>query len=303
MNAAVIVPMVPAIKLKRILYATDFSKGSKAAWPVVRTIASHYGSEVLVAHVLPPPHVDLSKTVAFSRQDEKRQAMNQLAELVKSNQTLGVATTAVVRTGEPVAELEKIVREQAVDLAVLTTHGRAGMKHLLMGSVAEVVFRNISCPVLTVGPHLEERFNTETEIKNILFPTDLSPESRAVFPYLASLAHEYKARITLLHVLPEETQTNPDARNLAEPLRNEMQRIFASQISPECEAEFVIESGNAAERILTEARERKADLIGFGIRKASEFATHLRNTVTYRVLLNANCPVLTCRSHHPWSGQ
>ena len=66
-----------------------------------------------------------------------------------------------------------------------------------------------------------------TGIKHILFPTDLSDESRAVFPYLASLASEYKASLTLLHVLPIETATNPDAKSLAEPLRKEMQNIFS----------------------------------------------------------------------------
>lgn len=103
-----------------------------------------------------------------------------------------------------------------------------------------------------------------------------------------------------MHVLPPETESNPDVEHLAEPLRWEMQRMFASEISPECPAEFLVASGDAAERILQVARTRNVDLIGFGIRKAAEITTHLRNTVTYRVLINAKCPVLTCRHHFQW---
>ncbi len=72
-----------------------------------------------------------------------------------------------------------------------------------------------------------------------------------------------------------------------------MERTFGPEISPECDAEFLIEAGETAARILQRAGD--ADLIGFGIRKAGEAATHLRNTVTYKVLMNALCPVLTCR--------
>jgi len=89
--------------------------------------------------------------------------------------------------------------------------------------------------------------------------------------------------MTLLHVLPIETASNPDARSLAEPLRKEMQRIFYPHIDPRSPAEFVIDFGDTSERILA----HKADLIGLGI------TTHFRNTVAYRVLLGAHCPVLT----------
>jgi nucleotide-binding universal stress UspA family protein len=171
----------------------------------------------------------------------------------------------------------------------------------MVGSVAESLVRNLPCPVITVGPLLAHRFLGMVKVQSILFPTDLSVESRAVFPYLASLAHEYGARITVLHVLPPETAGNPEAKTLAEPLREEMMHIFCPQISPECEAEFLIEAGDASECILACARDRKVDLIGLGIRKAGEMTTHFRNTVTYRILLNASCPVLTHRFHHQWS--
>ena len=70
-------------------------------------------------------------------------------------------------------------------------------------------------PVLTVGPCFSKWFSQESRLKSILFPTDLSQESRSVFPYLGSLASKYKSDLTVMHVLPEEIGTNPDARRLA----------------------------------------------------------------------------------------
>lgn len=294
--AAVIVPIVPAIRLKRILYATDFSEGARMALPVVSAIARRYGSEVLAAHVCAPHAYPLVTPEAASTLDRKkeREARKDLDKVLRDMEALGIPTKPILKHGEPVTQLERIAREKAVDLAVLSTHGRAGVQRVLMGSVAEAFFRGVSCPVLTVGPHFDSASKTELKIKNILFPTDLSEESSAVFPYLSSLAHEYQAKITFLHVLPPETQSNPEARALAEPLRAEMERIFGPEISPECEAEFLIVSGDAAERILAAADQ--ADLIGLGIRKAGELTTHLRHTITYKVLMNARCPVLTCRA-------
>jgi nucleotide-binding universal stress UspA family protein len=170
-----------------------------------------------------------------------------------------------------------------------------------MGSVAEELFRRLSCPVLTIGPCFTKMFSEKSRIKTLLFPTDLSRESRIIFPYLASVASENKSELILIHVLPEETGTNPDARVLAEPLRKELETVFAPLISPLCQAEFLIDFGNPAERILALAQQRGVDLIGMGVRQAPEFiTTHFRNTVAYRIVLGAECPVLTWRPVEKW---
>ena len=302
MNAAAIIPIVPAIRLKRILYATDFSESSRMALPVVSAIARHYQSEILVAHVWEtlPYTMATPQTISMLEKQQEREVREKLVPLLRAIDPAGSSVKPLVRTGNPVQELERIVQEEAIDLVVLSTHGRAGVKRFVMGSVAEALLRNLSCPVLTVGPHLADRFRKTVDTHNILFPTNLSPESHAVFPYLASLAHEHGARLTLLHVLPPEVAGNPDAKNLAEPLRNEMIRRFQPEISPRCESEFVIDAGDTVEKILTHARDREAELIGLGIRKAPEITTHFAGTVTYRVLLNAACPVLTHRLHSQW---
>ena len=292
---AVVIPMVPEIAVKRILYATDFSEASLAALPLVSTIAHKYGSCVFVVNVWTPvPYTMVSPEAAglLQRKDE-RETQAKARQLLNTKELHGLSAIAIVKSGSPAQELIRLVHEKNIDLAILGTHGRTGLKHLLMGSVAEELFRNLPCPALTVGPNASTHSMEDTGIKHVLFPTDLSDESRAVFPYLASLASEYKALLTLLHVLPIETATNPDAMSLAEPLRKEMQSIFYSHIDPRCPAEFIIDFGDTAERILAHAESGRADLIGMGVRKAGELTTHFRNTVAYRVVLQAHCPVLT----------
>jgi nucleotide-binding universal stress UspA family protein len=293
---------LPRIRLKRILCATDFSPGSFTVLPVVASIARRYGAKVFVSNVWTPlPYTMVTpEAVNIMEKRQEQVARLKLTEFQQAASAFGISPRIITRSGDPVVELERIVREQDIDLAVISTHGRVGLKHLTMGSVAEALFRNLSCPVFAVGPHLAHRFSRKVEIRNILFPTDMSEDSRAVLAYLASLAKEYGAKLTFLHVLPEETGQNPDARSLAEPLRQEMMRIFCSAISPNCRADFAIEFGDPAATILRYAQEMNADLIGFGVRPVNDVVLLLRNTVAYRVILDAHCPVLTQRPRRPW---
>jgi nucleotide-binding universal stress UspA family protein len=293
---AVIVPLVPAIDLKRILYATDFSEASRAALPIVAAIARHYDSRVVAAHVwAPTPYPMIAPQVAsVLDRRQQRGAEEELENLLERPPLQGIPGQAVVTHGTPVEQLQRIVKEHHIGLAVASTHGETGFRHRVLGSVAEELVRSLSCPVLTVGPRLAKRFETQKEIKHILFPTDFSEESLSVFPYLASVAHEYRSRLTILHVLPPE-KADSEATKLAEPLRKQMQKALEPQISPGCTPEFVIDCGDAAETILAHARRRNVDLIGMGVRCATDIAKHFRETVAYRVLADAECPVLT---HH-----
>jgi nucleotide-binding universal stress UspA family protein len=295
--SAVAVPIVPAIELKRILYATDFSEASRAGLPVATALARHYGARIFVAHAWSPFPYPMTTPEAYTSLENREQedAKEAMTAFLKAPEFTGLETEAVVRCGVPVEEFNKLVREQGIQLAIVGTHGRSGFKRLILGSVAEELCRNLHCPVLTIGPHVAPRFKTASGIKNILFATDLSRESGMVFPYLASLAHEFGAKITVLHVLPPEVATNPDSKSLAEPLVKEMKRVYLPQISPRCKTDFLIEAGESDERILARARELDADLIGFGVRGSSFLSTHFQSTVAYKVMVQAECPVLTCR--------
>lgn len=159
MNAAII-PIVPAIQLKRILYPTDFSEAARSALPIASAIARRYGAEVYAANVRSPLPYTMYSPEALCALDNKREreAREEMTKIVHARELEGVATSVVVETGDPAEELIRMVRDHDIDLAVLATHGRKGLMRLLMGSLAEGLFRNLAIPVLTVGPGLHPAF-------------------------------------------------------------------------------------------------------------------------------------------------
>jgi nucleotide-binding universal stress UspA family protein len=291
---AVATPILPAMQWKNILYATDFSEASRAAIPFVAAIARRYGSKVFAAHVWAPlPYSMVSPgTLSVFETKEESDAREALEKFINVRELQGLSITMILKGGNAVTELSHVVRQQRIDLVILSTHGRTGFKRLLMGSTAEELFRSLPCPVLTVGQNIARRFDTQSEITKILFPTDLSHESGAVFPYLAALAGEFGASITLLHVAPWDDHRHPAAMDEPDSLRSAMYRMFCSQLDPCCEASLLVEAGDPVERILSHAHMDKFDLIGFGVRKAEEITTHFRNTIPYKVVLESECPVL-----------
>src|ERR1017187_202667 len=142
-------------------------------------------------------------------EQNKLWSKQQLAALIDSKSFKGVQHKELIEEGEVPEVLSKLVRKYGIDLIVIGTGGRKGLGKLLLGSVAEEVFRNAECPVLTMGPHAT-RWETNGNLQHILFATDFGPESLHGLPYALSLAEENRARLTLLHVAPEPGVALPE---------------------------------------------------------------------------------------------
>lgn len=274
--------------------------------PLVSALARRYGSEIYLANIAASvPYSMGGAAPAAQETEELNDALAKAKRFAKSPELANLQIKIIVEEGDVTDEISRIVQEQNIDLVVLNTHGRTGWKHLLMGSVAESLLRELGCPVLTVGPRLSKTYSQGLTINTILFPTDLSNEACTAFPYFAGLAADHRSELIIVHILPEEAGVNPDARRLAEPLRQEIRSAYSPFLLPESSADFVIGFGDPAARILELAETRNAALIGMGIRRVPELVTHFRNTVTYRVVLQSSCPVLTIRAsdHDHRTGQ
>jgi nucleotide-binding universal stress UspA family protein len=292
--SALAVKPIPATKLRNVLFATDFSEASMHALPYVAGIARKLGSPVYLCHVVEPkPLVASAPEAAPSLYEGMREhALTELTGLAHSPELEGLEAKTVVGAGAIGDALPKIVVEDQIDLIVMGTHGRTGMRRLLLGSAVEAVCRVATCPVLTVGPGLAPR--TATTFSRILFPTDLSEDSKRILPYLRQVAEEYQSEITVLHVMPEELVTNPDAEKLAEPIRDTLIDTFGPELSGS-KVEFLIGFGETVETVLRTAKARKADLIAMGIHNAFLPGVQLRSSTAYRIMAGAHCPVLTYR--------
>jgi universal stress protein A len=150
---------VSRVHPQHILVPTDFSAASKKAIEYADALASTFQSRVTLLHVLEPMALppEYGYVPAYSPEDEALQVDAARKQLLERASGLDSArqTEVLVRVGRPWHEVVGAVSELGVDLLVVTTHGRTGLRHLLMGSVAEKIVRHASCPVLVVRP--EER--------------------------------------------------------------------------------------------------------------------------------------------------
>jgi nucleotide-binding universal stress UspA family protein len=137
--SAFAIPILPAVRLKHILYATDFSEASGAALPMVSAIAHKYGSHVFAAHIWAPLPYSMVTPEALSVLEGKEEsdAREVLEKFVHIKELDGLPVTPILKCGDAARELTRIVHQHHIDLAILSTHGRTGFKRLLMGSVAE----------------------------------------------------------------------------------------------------------------------------------------------------------------------
>lgn len=147
------------IQLNRILVPTDFSEFSRPALDYACAIAARFESELHLLHVTPDPAMMVPEAAAFSVESmqaqaeaQTKEARKQLAEIPGGGWDNGRPITREVRTGAAFLEILDYARTQNIDLIVIGTHGRSGLMHVLMGSVAEKIVRKAPCPVLTVRP-------------------------------------------------------------------------------------------------------------------------------------------------------
>jgi nucleotide-binding universal stress UspA family protein len=144
------------MQIRQILAPTDFSEGSKQAVACAYELARAFGAKLLLLHVIE----ELPSYIGFIPQggaamilaDLERQACLDLAAVLAEAEAAEVEVTRRAVVGYPSHEIVNVVAAEKVDLIVIATHGRTGISHLVMGSVAERVVRTAPCPVMTLRP-------------------------------------------------------------------------------------------------------------------------------------------------------
>lgn len=281
------------ISLKNILYATDFSPTAEAALPYVSAIATEFASKVFAVHVRVPDSYAMvpPENWLTLAQSAEEQIKKEAASLHK--RLGGIPHEILIGEGDPWSLISEVIQKQEIDLLVLGTHGRTGIEKLMLGSVAEMIFRQATCPVLTIGPLASEYGNRHVGLRKLLCATDFTPESLAAAPFALSFAQAHHANLTLLNVME-----SPKTAGTLESTRRVLQALVPEDVQLESPPKFVIRHGDVADKILEVAREIRADLIVLGVRSAEGrigIATHIARPIAHRVLIQAPCPVLTVR--------
>lgn len=143
------------LSIRRILFPTDFSEPAEYAWPYALTFAQEFEAEVHLLHVIaPPPRLTEAYAVTFDPEGTVQalmvEASTSLDGQVEAAKSRGLIFRREVRVGVDHREIIDYATKHDIDLIVMATHGRTGLAHVLLGSVAEKVVRNAPCPVLTI---------------------------------------------------------------------------------------------------------------------------------------------------------
>lgn len=190
------------------------------------------------------------------------------------------------------------------DLVVMATHGRRGLDHAFIGSIAEAVVRQSDCPVLTVRPTAER---TEAVPERILVPLDFSAHARTALAYARELRDGTQAELHLLHVhsmLPRFgfADAPPEPEHISdldrEALETKLRHIAAEVLGPSTPptTHVVAGQGNPALGVLDTAERLRADLIVQASHGRSGIRRFMMGSVAEKVVQLAPCPVFTVKA-------
>ena len=279
------------------MLATDFSEVSETPLRHAVAIARQFGAKLYLAHVVPfgfprkrAPGLKAAMEAAWGHAHELE------SRLLQGGSLADLGYEFVIQHGVVWEVLNQLIRQEDADLIVSGTHARRGIRKVLLGSIAEQIFRDADCPVFTVGPKSRRQSRVGAASLTFLFPTDFGEASLQALPQAVCYANQFKAKLLLLHVLHTPSSPGTFLHQATVRMLEELTMNSAVKVGPE----ILVESSPAAPvsaKILQTAERWKVDLIIMGLRRSTyvEAASHAPWATAYEVVCGARCPVLTLR--------
>lgn len=287
------------IHLNRVLFPTDGSECAEQARGHAVQLADRFNAALHVIHV-EERDIDLSDVIEVCEDDV-------LADLhAPHDEKPPVADPHVqeCRLVHPSAAggILSYAAEHDISLIVLGTHGRSGVRRLVLGSVAEEVVRKAPCPVLTVGRSASavSSFQDGT----LLVPIDFSEHQDRLLAHARELARMYNMSLTLFHAI--ELRGLPDAYGVdANPpkpgtLTDRTKKVIEKRADElremGVETRVEVRNGHPAVEILEAANDFEVSLVAIATHGRSGVDRMLMGSVAEKVLRRAPCPVFTVKS-------
>jgi len=299
--------MVMRIEMKTILCTTDISEYSNHTIPFGIALAREFGAKLYVCHVIDlPSGVMYGETPIFFMEQQNRiidYVRQQLEALIGNAR---VDWEPLVTIGFAAEEINRMAAEKGADLVIAATHGRSGLKRLILGSVTGRLMRILPCPLLIVrGPEhgLSASADEGNWFQRILVEYDFSEDSGLAFQYALSLAQDFQSELHLVHVLEppvySDWLTTPlaPADTLQQDLRTLLTEKLAQKIPEQalnwCNPKAILLDGQPHEEITRYAVDNHIDLIVLGVRGRGLVESLLVGSTTDRVARRSPCPVLS----------
>lgn len=297
------------LTIKKILFPTDFSRGANLALLEALFLAERHEAELHFLHIVSLSDDPHSPSYHFPTVEEL-QALT--TSLVAPARQPAFATekfsqmkllTASARSLSVAPAILDYATQHDIDLIVMGTHGRRGLRHLLLGSVAEEVVRVAPCPVFTVRDQKEPA--SVQPIRRILVPVDFSEHARRALAHAKELASLYGAELQILHVFEEvlhpafyasgRTSIFEFMPQIQSEATKQIQQLLDEVVGKDYPAEIYLKEGHPAREIINFVDEHATDLIVIATHGLRGIEHFLLGSVTEKVVRMSSCPVFTVK--------
>jgi nucleotide-binding universal stress UspA family protein len=301
------------VKIKNIMCSTDFSDLSNQALPYGIALAKEFGAKLFVCHVIDLPPTTVNGDVhLYSLEAQNRSldyAFEQLEQLMGKQV---VAWEPLIIIGHTADEICRMAEAKRIDLAISATHGRSGLKRIILGSVTERLMRTLPCPLLIIrSPATDFNFteNLAFGFHRILVGCDFSSDSNLALEYGISLAQEFQSELHLVHVIEPpvyrdlrklaKEMEEEDHRDLEKRLNDKLANLVPEEIHNWCTLKTTLLNGHPYKELTKYAESHDLDLIILGVRGRGLVETLCLGSTTDRVARRASCPLLSVRPAMP----
>lgn len=281
-------------KIDRIMVALDRAPERSAALRFAVSLAREVSARVCLAHVVapesfgivPPGSMDsIAQVLQAREQQELEQVPASMQDVIEDQITV---------IGPLEQTMGDLVKAYNINLLVMESSGRQGLRRLLFGSAAEQILRSVTCPVITIGPKAANRLAEPFVVRRVLVATNFDRDSERALRYSTWLTANQQPIVTLLHVLRPA-----DARRFSR-TEARLWRLVPRRIAERTMTEFncIAKIGDPAKLIISAAKKMRADLVVLGARAdswGSLFSSRTKAT-SAMVIAHAECPVLTMHS-------
>ena len=295
------------IQFQTIVCATDLSETAQHTVAHSIALAREFQSRLLVCHVIDLPTPSMYGEAYLAPEEHLNRNLDfarKHIDEIMANQT--VRWEPRICVGQPADELGRIAREDEAQLMVTATHGRKGLKRLLVGSVTEKVRRSLNCPLLVIRGGATDAASPpdrSLHFRRILVGCDFSPDADLAFRHALSLAQEFQSELHLVHVIEMPTYTEllrpvlEHRRSATTTIKGFIQEKIDALIPEDarhwCRASTTLREGQPYTQLLQYAEQNEIDLIVLGSRGHGVFGTMLIGSTTDRIIRNAGCAVLS----------
>jgi nucleotide-binding universal stress UspA family protein len=295
------------VEIKKVFCATDISDFSNhsIAWGIA--LAQEFGAKLYVCHVVDfPTSITYGDGPIFFMDQQDLaigNAHKQLKQLIGEAQ---IEWEPLVTIGHAADEISRLVEEKGADLAISATHGRSGLKRLVLGSVTERLMRTLHCPLLIVrGPEHNLNILSDQKIHfpKILVGCDFSEDSNLAFQHGLSLAQEFESELHLVHVKEPSVYVNwlktsvEYEKDLDDELKiriiDRLKNMVPQEARNWCTPETVLLKGHPHEELIRYAKANDIALIVLGVRGQGLVEKLFVGSTTDRVARQTPCPVLS----------